>query len=408
VFAQPVAFRHARVVTDEGIVPMMRYRTDVLSIGAPPKAGDHIIDLDDDFVLPGLINAHDHLELNHYGRLKGRPVYGNACQWIDDMRPRLRDDPALERGQAHRLSDRLFVGGMKNLLSGVTTVAHHNPLYPELRFRFPVKVLRRYGWAHSLCLQDGSAGAPGESGGGVAERFRATPAEYPFLVHLAEGTDQAARDELGCLERLGCLADNAVLIHGVGFSDADWLRVVRRGAGLIWCPASNFFLFGKTAPVRRFLDACAESNTRICLGTDSRVTGSFDLLDELRVAVDAGGVRPEEALRMVTGNPARLLRLGEAGRIVQGGEADLLVIRRNADDPAGSLLAARRRDVRLVTIGGRPLVADPDLAGVFAAYRSSATPVRVDGVVKLLDAGLARRVQRCAIAEEGLECTSCS
>ena len=403
MFARPVAFRHARVVAESGIVPTLRYRTDVLSVGAPPRPGDHIVDLHDAFVLPGLINAHDHLELNHYGRLKCRPVYSNASQWIDDMRPRLRDDPVLRRGQAYRLADRLLIGGIKNLLSGVTTVAHHNPLYPELRFRFPVRVVRRYGWAHSLLLQQDTAGARGESGGDVAARFRGTPPDHPFLVHLAEGTDQAARDELGQLERLGCLGDNTMLVHGAGLSDVDWTRVVRHGAGLVWCPASNLFLLGRTVPIRRFLDAGPVSRTRICLGTDSRVTGSFDLLDELRVAVGAGGARPDEVLRMVTTNPARLLRLPEAGRIAASLPADILVIRRLADDPAAALVAARRRDVLLVVVGGRPLVADPELSDVFAANRSRATPVRIDGVVKLLDTGLARRLRSCAIREPGLE-----
>jgi len=175
---------------------------------------------------------------------------------------------------------------------------------------------------------------------------------------------------------------------------------------LVWCPASNLFLLGRTAPIRQFLDACPASKTRICLGTDSRVTGSFDLLDELRVAVDGGLVEAGEALQMVTTNPGRLLRVPGAGRIATGLKADLLVIRRLADDPAESLIAARRRDVLLVAVGGRPLVADPELAGVFAAHRSRATRVRIDGAVKLLDTGLARRLRRCAIDAQGLECMS--
>jgi cytosine/adenosine deaminase-related metal-dependent hydrolase len=406
MFAQPVAFTHARVFTDQGLLPTLRYRTDVVSVGGVPEAGDHVIDLDDALVLPGLINAHEHLELNHYGRHKYRPVYDNVSQWIDDMRPRLAEDPSLRRGQAYRLADRLFVGGIKNLLSGVTTVAHHNPLYPELRFRFPVRLLRRYGWAHSLGLQHGPAGARGEPGGEVAERFRATDPEHPFMLHLAEGTDCAARDELDQLDRLGCLGANTVVVHGVGLSADDWRRVVRRGAGLVWCPASNLFLLGQTAPIREFLDACPASGTRICLGTDSRVSGSFDLFDELRVAVESGQVEPDAALAMVTTNPARLLGLPAAGRIAPGLRADLLVLRRLADDPAASLIAARRRDVLLVTVGGRPLVADPELAGVFAAHRASATLARIDGAVKLLDSGLARRIRRCAIDVQGLECTS--
>src|SRR6202008_774739 len=95
----------------------------------------------------------DHLELNHYGRIKPRDRYENASAWIDDMRTVLRRSDSIRRNQAFPLADRLFIGGLKNLLSGVTTVAHHNPWYWPLGSS-PVRVVRRYGWAHSLALED--------------------------------------------------------------------------------------------------------------------------------------------------------------------------------------------------------------------------------------------------------------
>ena len=80
--------------------------------------GDRIVEADGAFdlilafpdadVAPGLINAHDHLHRNHYGRL-GRPPYPNAYAWAADIqaceaerigegraRPR-RGDPARQR-----------------------------------------------------------------------------------------------------------------------------------------------------------------------------------------------------------------------------------------------------------------------------------------------------------------------
>jgi hypothetical protein len=40
--------------------------------------------------------------------------------------------------------ERLLIGGVKNLLSGVTTVAHHDPLYSCLQeATFPVRVVTR-------------------------------------------------------------------------------------------------------------------------------------------------------------------------------------------------------------------------------------------------------------------------
>jgi cytosine/adenosine deaminase-related metal-dependent hydrolase len=288
------------------------------------------------------------------------------------------------------------VGGLKNLLAGVTTVAHHNPFYRELRLGFPIRVVRRYGWAHSFLLERAPAGARGELGGDVADRCRSTPKGAPFFVHLAEGVDDAAEQELARFEALGCLGPNVVLVHGVAIDPGQWPRVAASGTGLVWCPASNDFLFGRTAPVKQF------TRGRIALGTDSRLSGARDLLDELRVASAAAVVSPEDLVGMVTGVAADLI--GQpAGRLRVGAAADLLVIPRLADTAASSLLAATRADVALVVVGGRPRVGDRARADVFAARGIAPQRIRVDGAHKLADPALARRIAECPIAEPGVE-----
>jgi len=432
MFARAVCLVNVHVAADGGVAETVRFSTRILAIGDRPRAGDTIIDGQGAVVLPGLINAHDHLELNHYGRLKGRDRYVNASEWIDDLRPRLSTDSAIRDGRAHPLGERLFIGALKNLLAGVTTVAHHNPFYPELRRTVPIRVVRRYGWAHSFQLERQPAGARGEPGGDVAERSRATPTDAPFMLHLAEGVDAAAGGELLRLEALGCLKSNTVIVHGVGIDTDGWSRVARAGAGLVWCPASNHFLFGRTAPIRELLDLNGQGPA-IALGTDSRVTGSRDLLDELRVAREAQPVAAAELFEMVTTKAAALLHQPRVGRIAVGGLADLLVVRgvgkgfpeqgvgkgfrsRSPENPsrppvpenpsrpplAEALLAATRRDVRLVVVDGRPLVGDPDMAPVFEARRVGPRPIRVDEVLKIADSGLTRRIAGCPIAEPGV------
>jgi cytosine/adenosine deaminase-related metal-dependent hydrolase len=412
IWANAVSFVNACVLQPSpGGVPAesIRVSSRVLSIGERPKPHDTVVDLRGAIVLPGLVNAHDHLELNHYGRLKSRERYENASGWIDDMRPRLSTDPAIRDGRSQPLVERLFIGGLKNLLAGVTTVAHHNPFYPEMRRTMPVRVVRRYGWAHSFLLERQPAGARGEPGGDVARRWQATPADAPFVLHLAEGVDDEARRELARLEALGCLKPNTVIVHGVAIDGDGWRRVADAGAGLVWCPGSNDFLFGRSVPVRELLDSTgaaingsAGPRVNIALGTDARITGSRDLLDELRAARATAPVSPGELLRMVTTGPAALLRQPKTGRLAVGAPADLVVIPPFESDPAAALLKTTRRDVRLVMVGGRPMVGDPDLAAVFRARRVKLRPLRVDSAPKLADSGLVRRLAGCPIVEPGV------
>jgi cytosine/adenosine deaminase-related metal-dependent hydrolase len=404
-WTRPVSLVNARVFTAEGEASSLRYGSRILSIDDAPRRGDTVVDLQGAFVLPGLVNAHDHLELNHYGPLKRRERYENASAWIDDLRPALQGDRSIRAASAHPLAARLFIGALKNLLSGVTTVAHHNPLYREIGRAFPVRVLRRYGWAHSLTLERQPVGARGEIGGEVRARCLSTPEEIPFMVHAAEGVDRAAADELPRLEALGCLRANTVLVHGVAITTPEWRRVIDRGSSIVWCPASNEFLFGRTAAVREFLDADDRSRRHICLGSDSRVSGARDLLDELRAA-STRGVSSSELLTMVTEAPARILNLPEAGRLAVGVPADLVVIPSREATAADAVLAAARRDLALVTIGGRPIVGCPSLSAVFVARRVTAHPVAIDGVERLVAYRLARAIARCPIAEPGVECLS--
>ena len=402
IWANAVSLVNARVAAGDQVAESIRFSSRVLSIGERPKRGDTVLDLEGGVVLPGLVNAHDHLELNHYGRIKARDRYENASDWIAEMAPRLSGDPAIREGRKHPLIERLFIGALKNLLSGVTTVAHHNPFYAELRRTMPIRVVRRYGWAHSFLLETQPAGARGEPGGDVASRWRSTPADVPFIVHLAEGVDEDARGELTRLESLGCLKPNTVIVHGVAIDENGWRRVARAGGGLVWCPASNAFLFGRTAMVRALVVGQENGRVRVAIGTDSRVTGSLDLLDELRAAREALPLAPETLMRMVTGDAAALLRQARVGRLAVGATADLVVLPPLAERPAAALLEARRRDVRLVAVEGRPLVGDPAFAAVFRARKVTPRPLRVDGAPKIGDSGLVRRIAGSPIGEPGV------
>lgn len=339
-------------------------------------------------VLPGLINAHDHLELNSFARLKWRDQYANVRDWIADFQPRFQSDPALAAACPGTLGDRLIVGALKNLLSGVTTVCHHNPLRRPLRRRSPVRIVRRFGFSHSL-LVDGER---------VRRSFRRTPRSWPWIIHAAEGIDGEAAREVPLLDAWGCLGPNTTLVHGIAITPVDRTRVIERGGALVWCPASNDFLFGTTADVRAFSRA-----RRLALGTDSRLSGEQDLLAELRAARRTGQLDPRELVRAITSDAADVLRLPDAGRLSPGVSADLTIVAPLCSDPFEALLEARRTDIRLTTIEGWPVVGDLGMAPLFAAARLKAAAIRLDSQPRLMAAPLARRVSRLRLREPGLE-----
>ena len=400
IWRPAITIVNARLVTEQGEADSLRFTTRILGVGERPRAGDLVVDAEGAFVLPGLINAHDHLELNHYGRLKFRDRYGNVSEWIDDMRPRIAADAAIREGRSRPLTDRLFIGALKNLLSGATTVVHHNPFYRELRRGMPVRVLKRYGWAHSFALERRPTGAKGEAGGDVQERFRATPSDTPFFVHLAEGVDGAARDELPRLEAIGCLSANTVAIHAVAIDAAGWRRLSRANASAIWCPASNLFLFGETIDLTRA--APGAGTARVAIGTDSRLTGSRDLLDELRIAYESSTVAREHLIPMVTWRAADVIRQPQLGRLSAGAPADFVVVPSAGEAPIDALMSTARRDLSLVVVGGRPMVGNSGFERVFTARASHPRFLCVDGATKIADGDLVARIAACPIAEPGV------
>ena len=345
----------------------------------------HIVDLADYMILPGLINAHDHLELNHYPRTKFRDIYPNAHLWGEDVSKRLGTSPFKEL-HAYPLPERCLIGGLKNVLAGVTTVAHHNPLHRPLKSRhFLVQVVKHYGWAHSLHFTDAVTIQ--------ANHRQSVP--HPFMIHLAEGTDANALAELQQLAELGVLDNRTILIHGVGLQSDDIELAIACGASLVWCPSTNNYLLGQTAQVQRWFEV-----GRLMLGSDSRLTADGDLLDELRVAQATGQLTPQQLFQLVTGAPAKLLNLPKHGYLKPDFQADLLILPRQ-ENPYEALIQTKRAEISLVMRRGKIILGDPSLVESFP--HSTFAKVELDGRAKLMANHIAQTVRRRQLQEAGLK-----
>jgi ubiquinone/menaquinone biosynthesis C-methylase UbiE len=151
---RPLRLTHARIAINADSWEDRDIQIDEGRINALHEKGDgtaRTLDLSGYSILPGLVNAHDHLEFGLFprlGRAYGANPFQNSPEWAREIHS--VHTSIIERYRQIPQNTHLWWGGIRNLLCGVTTVCHHNPLHEELTDpNFPVRVLSRFGWAHS-------------------------------------------------------------------------------------------------------------------------------------------------------------------------------------------------------------------------------------------------------------------
>ncbi|MEE3624382.1 hypothetical protein UCD39_10340 [Nitrospirillum sp. BR 11752] len=268
---------------------------------------------------PGLINSHDHLVFNCYPPT-GAPPYDDFLGWSRDVQA---DRELIRRIEAIPAALRRQVGLLKNLLWGVTAVVDHGGAPGD----GPIGVLAPYQDLHSPELA-----SPWRWLGGLG----------PAVLHLAEGVTADSRRRALDFLRENLFRRRVAGVHGVSLAGEDF----RRLAALIWCPASNLFLFGRTADA-----SAALRHTPVLFGTDATISAPGTLWDHLR---QARGRIPDTALfDSLTGAASRFWR--------HAAPNDLVIARRHAVDRWDAFFALTPADILLVVRAGRPVLVDGDL-----------------------------------------------
>jgi cytosine/adenosine deaminase-related metal-dependent hydrolase len=252
-------------------------------------------------VFAGLINSHDHLDFNLFPRL-GNRIYANYVEWGRDIHAvnRKEIDAVLKVPREIRWQWGIY----KNLLNGITTVVNHGPRLPCSDAS--VSVFQKCYSLHSVMQEP-------------RWRWRlnrpiARP--WPYVIHVGEGTDGSAQDEIETLLRWNLFKRRLIAIHGVAMTQAQAASF----AALIWCPASNFFLLNKTPEVEKL-----GKSTPIIFGTDSTLTASWNIWEQLRFARSLRMMPDETLFRAVTRTPARVWKLYDRGELREGFQADIVV-----------------------------------------------------------------------------------
>lgn len=352
---------------------------------AGPRAGapdaDAVEALGDAILLPGLVDAHTHLELTGF---RGLLEHADFFAWVRTL-TRARAEVLT----AADLDDAAHVGVCEGLGAGVTTYADtaftgsavlgalaafgaRGIVYQEVFGPDPAQ--RAHSLAglqaqvadlraqavragaerrvhvgvsphavysvHEDLLLDACAWAVGE-GLPLAMHVSESPAEIQFLRE-GEGpfadflrgrgiaVQRRAHSPVHLLAELGVAAvARPLLIHGVQFDESDVALAAHYDCPVAHCPASNAKLGHGVAPLRALLDA----GVRVALGTDSVASNNrLDVLDEARTAAltqraalrRADALTAEEALHLATLGGARALNLdAEIGSLEAGKQADL-------------------------------------------------------------------------------------
>jgi hypothetical protein len=221
---------------------------------------------------------------------------------------------------------------------------------------------------------------------GAARFFIANPFYEALFIHLAEGTDATAEEEFTFMQSQSLLNPKGVVIHGVPLSPADFRAMAVNGTGLVWSPRSNLELYGKTADVLAALDAGVE----IALAPDWAITGSSNMLAELKVAAQwnreqlGGRLTDRQLIDMVTSVPAHIAGVEDnVGSISVGLRADIIVINGDHNNPLRAVIDATAAEVELVFIDGVPEYGDRIIMEHFW-NRSELEEVNLSGVTKTL------------------------
>jgi cytosine/adenosine deaminase-related metal-dependent hydrolase len=333
------------------------------------------LDLGAAILLPGLVNAHCHLD---YTAMNGLPPPRQFSDWIKALL-------ALKAAATYTDYAAAWLAGAAMLArTGCTTVADIEAvpeLLPEvwsatpLRVasfleltgvksrRAPAEILREASQKiETLKPRRGLVGlsphAPYSTTPPLLEAAARLARENNWRVtmHVAESAEefdmfarrggkmfdwlQPQRDMSDCglgtplaqVERCGLLGENFLAIHANYLLPSDIATLARTGSSVVYCPRSHAFFQHQRFPCEEL----AAAGVNICLGTDSLASvfssrqpkPELSLLAEMdQFAATHPGFPPEAIVQMATRNGARALGWqGRAGEISPGSWADLISI----------------------------------------------------------------------------------
>lgn len=353
---------------------------DLIEPGTEPlKPVDSCLDISDHYVFPGLINAHDHLIDTCWAPL-GETPQENWYDWDKTV----KSSPDYKLMQRLSVTDLYIIGMYKNVISGATTVVDHFPAEVSATFAgHPlVTLLEHFYLSHSVSERQLQWGR------NTVEQFKQARSILPFILHIGEGTAKEIREELETLSRMGALEKNTVLVNACHLEEPELQLVAQKGAAIVWLPGSSERIFGRQPDINKIL----ELGIPLTIGTDSSITGSGNILNELRLAAEhiektcSDKLEAQDLLSMVTIDAARIFGIEKSkGSISAGKSADFLIFKGNEEtDPFSSLLDLNPESFSMVVHKGDMIIGNDEFRRMSAIDFSQYSEIKINGVTKLL------------------------
>jgi cytosine/adenosine deaminase-related metal-dependent hydrolase len=351
-------------------------------------SGEVVVDLGEQALLPGLINAHCHLD---YTCLRGQiPPAKSFTDWIRAI-----------NAEKAKLSPEDYVrsindGFVEAKRFGTTTIANLTA-FPELISNVEAPI-RTWWSAELIDVRDPSRAneivdlaveqlksqkhwglAPHAPFTASADLYRRCEEVAPFLTtHLAESREEMSmfrdangelydflkeigRDMSDCgeqtpVERIAEGNRAYLLVHMNELSDEDvgLLKKSTSKSSIIHCPRSHAYFGHSPFPFQKL----RALGLNICLGTDSLASNAdLSLFAEMRAfQKEFPDVPADEILKMVTANPARALGQENAlGKLRPGFLADLIAVPMARSTAAFEAILEWDRPVTWSMVSGRNL-----------------------------------------------------
>lgn len=340
--------------------------------------GATVIDCTDWYVSPGFVNAHEHLAASGgFPDPLLEPVYAHREQWQGRAGP---GHYVIEWDRRDDEAGRFWIE-LRHLFGGTTTLAGgdavagllKNAYYldePEYEYRADTQIFPYPNATAMFAEYSCPYGGPAPVG---PEFLTGTPADMPFVPHIAEGINcTAVLEGQFFLDYVEANPGRRYSInHGVGLQTTDIERLSALDVTLIWSPRSNVALYNTTVDIPRAL----ESGARIAIGTDWSYSGSYNMLEEFRCADridnEAWGDRLSgiDYWRMATADAAYAMGLESVtGRLAAGMAADMIVYRKQSGNPYDDLIRTQTSDIAASFVDGSLLT------GFGSAFESSRLP----------------------------------